>query len=1061
MQPETTSTDDLMHQVSLLPMKTPLPLANSINVYVRVKPLNVAESEGERNRQWQIINEEKGILHTYTREMFTFDRVFNEHMSTAQIFESQCKKLILSSLEGFNVTIFTYGQTASGKTYTMRGLDTQQPGLIPLSIKEVFRELYLSHGTPFKPHTHMHHHHHLRESLSPKTTVLKTWLVKVSYIEIYNECVNDLLDPTRKNLSVRENQQGRPIVEGLSEFEIHSPEEAMQYLLKGDEQRKIAETRLNEKSSRSHTVFKLSILLSEKNLQTSRNTIKTSQVNLVDLAGSEGVSKTQSEGVRFREGSNINKSLLALSKVIQMLGLKFASQSKSTQSLQQTQFINFRDSKLTRILQQALSGNSMTSIICTMSQLFNNYQESKETLNFGSKAKQVKTIVNVNEIIRDSPEEVAQRIQKLSRENEDLKSKLAAAKDEMMRMFERQEELTALGNLREHQEYLMKLIDEKNDQVVATEAKCFKITQQFDEQKKKIQDMQSQVDRAHAEITQAKVQAGEELAVRERYWQDKVEELILSIQEFERLLQPEQNHGNQVLRKSLHTLKAAMNNISLNADDVYLVEQRSKLEISGTSLLSRQTPEKPNQTLQHDQQHTNKNESESDVYARTIQVLEAHISELELQIMGERTQCTDLRDAMNMEKGNNLRLMQQVRALRVEAKKKDKLISKKNFQIGNLLEKIQVLERSNASLFRELDQTIGGCSFIQQPSQLDIIAEEAHDSRTNNHVLHSPDDTPRSLLHHADLHQNPDPSASLRRKSTTNVKRLSSPMDSALLRAQLLEMSKRVEILESDKAALVREKEQLQVDLDEAEQNLAKLAIDIKEQDYDFLEVLDENEEIEGHYEELAREYEKGEQIIQEQRQAIERAQFEKEDLQGELEKKDQALKDKEREVELLKEAIAMRQKKRKLDEINSSETSGGVKKMRLNPVVGSESGSAQSTGRQYHRLCKQVACGNVPHPEHTLPPLAVVKKPQSGKNNRSESRQNTVSMNMVQPVGGFEGLQNNKENVNKQQQQQITLPLQNKAKFQFTMPLPKPQAAVGPSTSTERLQKQKLQWHF
>lgn len=110
-----------------------------------------------------------------------------------------------------------------------------------------------------------------------------------------------------------------------------------------------------------------------------------------------------------------------------------------------------------------------------MSQLFNNYQESKETLNFGSKAKQVKTIVNVNEIIRDSPEEVAQRIQKLSRENEDLKSKLAAAKDEMMRMFERQEELTALGNLREHQEYLMKLIDEKNDQVAATEAKCFKL----------------------------------------------------------------------------------------------------------------------------------------------------------------------------------------------------------------------------------------------------------------------------------------------------------------------------------------------------------------------------------------------------------------------------------------------------------------------------------------------------------------------------------------------------------------------------------------------------------
>lgn len=107
----------------------------------------------------------------------------------------------------------------------------------------------------------------------------------------------------------------------------------------------------------------------------------------------------------------------------------------------------------------------MTSIICTMSQVFNNYQESKETLNFGSKAKQVKTVVNVNEIIRDSPDEVAQRMQRLQRENEDLRSKLAAAKNEMIKMFElkEQEEYAALGCIKDHQEYLMKLIDEKNE----------------------------------------------------------------------------------------------------------------------------------------------------------------------------------------------------------------------------------------------------------------------------------------------------------------------------------------------------------------------------------------------------------------------------------------------------------------------------------------------------------------------------------------------------------------------------------------------------------------------
>lgn len=116
--------------------------------------------------------------------------------------------------------------------------------------------------------------------------------MKVSYIEIYNECVNDLLDPTRKNLSVRENQQGRAIVDNLSEFEVQSLEQTMFYLMKGDEQRKIAETRLNEKSSRSHTVFKINITLSERNVLTGRYVIHTSQINLVDLAGSEGVSKT-------------------------------------------------------------------------------------------------------------------------------------------------------------------------------------------------------------------------------------------------------------------------------------------------------------------------------------------------------------------------------------------------------------------------------------------------------------------------------------------------------------------------------------------------------------------------------------------------------------------------------------------------------------------------------------------------------------------------------------------------------------------------------------------------
>lgn len=139
------------------------------------------------------------------------------------------------------MTIFTYGQTASGKTFTMRGAsDQSQPGIIPLAMKDIFHELYSHHGLPFKPHHLSHHHLYMKEggkrdSFSPKINKVKTWIVKVSYIEIYNECVNDLLDPMRKNLSVRENQQGKPVIDNLSEYEVTSLEETLHYLLKGDE----------------------------------------------------------------------------------------------------------------------------------------------------------------------------------------------------------------------------------------------------------------------------------------------------------------------------------------------------------------------------------------------------------------------------------------------------------------------------------------------------------------------------------------------------------------------------------------------------------------------------------------------------------------------------------------------------------------------------------------------------------------------------------------------------------------------------------------------------------
>ncbi len=164
---------------------------------------------------------------------FQIDRVYNDQMSTSEIFDAEAKKLVLSALDGFNVTIFAYGQTASGKTFTMRGTQDHQ-GIIPLALQEIFKALYENYGHPTSGKDH---------NLQQIKT--NSWNVKVSYLEIYNECVNDLLDSTRKNLDVRESKTSGIYIENLSDFEVTSFKDTFAYLIKGDEQRAIAETKLN------------------------------------------------------------------------------------------------------------------------------------------------------------------------------------------------------------------------------------------------------------------------------------------------------------------------------------------------------------------------------------------------------------------------------------------------------------------------------------------------------------------------------------------------------------------------------------------------------------------------------------------------------------------------------------------------------------------------------------------------------------------------------------------------------------------------------------------------
>ena len=340
----------------------------NIKVYIRLKPT-------KDNPQSSFSFDTKTITNTKTNEVFTFDSVISPEQTNKDIFENLIKQNLTSLLKGINISIFAYGQTSTGKTFTMKGESKSNEGLIPLCIKEIFNSLN-----------------------SPESNITKS-LVKVSYSEIYNETVNDLIDTNKKNLEIRESPNKGIFVNNLSEIVVTNVEKAMQILNKGENNRIIAETKLNEKSSRSHTIFKINI---EFNIKEKKY---FSQLNLVDLAGSENVSKAKCEGMRIKEGGNINKSLLALSNVINKL-----SQNNNKN------FVNYRDSKLTRLLQTALGGNSKTTIICTMIDDNNHYSETLNTLHFGIKAKNIKTTVKENEILNDQ--------KKISMENQALRNKI-------------------------------------------------------------------------------------------------------------------------------------------------------------------------------------------------------------------------------------------------------------------------------------------------------------------------------------------------------------------------------------------------------------------------------------------------------------------------------------------------------------------------------------------------------------------------------------------------------------------------------------------------------------
>nr|XP_046206560.1 centromere-associated protein E isoform X6 [Oncorhynchus gorbuscha] len=346
---------------------------SAVKVCVRVRPLiereeSAAESAEPVKFYWKT---DKKTIHQVDdgnlTKNFSFDRVFNAEETTLQLYQELAKPLVVSAVEGYNGTIFAYGQTSSGKTFTMMG-SSLTPGVIPLAMEDVFQTI--------------------------KNCPKKEFLLRVSYLEIYNETVTDLLCDNwkRKPLEIREGNNKNVYVADLTEELVTSPEQALAWIRKGEKNRHYGKTKMNQRSSRSHTIFRMILESRDSGDSASGENsdcaIIVSHLNLVDLAGTERASQTGAEGTRFKEGCNINRSLFTLGQVIKKL-------SDETQK----GFTNYRDSKLTRILQNSLGGNAKTVIICTITPV--TLEETLSTLQFASAAKNMKNDPHVTEVSDD------------------------------------------------------------------------------------------------------------------------------------------------------------------------------------------------------------------------------------------------------------------------------------------------------------------------------------------------------------------------------------------------------------------------------------------------------------------------------------------------------------------------------------------------------------------------------------------------------------------------------------------------------------------------------------
>ena len=356
----------------------------SVKVVVRCRPMNEKERATKFERvvtvdvklgQIIVRNPRLASAHEHPK-VFTFDSVYDSNSKQIDLYDETFRQLVDSVLLGFNGTIFAYGQTGTGKTYTMEGVrnDPERRGVIPNSFEHIFTHISRSQN--------------------------QQYLVRASYLEIYQEEIRDLISKDQSHrLELKERPDTGVYVKDLSSFVTKSAAEIERVMILGNQNRSVGSTNMNEHSSRSHAIFVITVECSELGVD-GENHIRVGKLNLVDLAGSERQAKTGAQGERLKEATKINLSLSALGNVISAL-----VDGRSSH-------IPYRDSKLTRLLQDSLGGNAKTVMLATVGPSGRHHDETLTTLRYASRAKNIKNKPRVNEdpkdaLLREFQQEIA------------------------------------------------------------------------------------------------------------------------------------------------------------------------------------------------------------------------------------------------------------------------------------------------------------------------------------------------------------------------------------------------------------------------------------------------------------------------------------------------------------------------------------------------------------------------------------------------------------------------------------------------------------------------------